>query len=47
MSAGGERRLCGFADVDRTIIKHDDNGLDRQAPGLRAVEVIKHLQDGR
>src|SRR5215469_17162589 len=39
----GKRRQCGLADVDRAVVEHKNDGLDR-CPGLRAVEAIENLQ---
>jgi hypothetical protein len=41
--AGGQRRLCGLAYMDRTVIEHHENGLDLSGPfgAMRPVEFFQ------
>src|SRR3974390_164821 len=45
MGTLGKRCRCRLADVDRAIVEHQNNRLDRRS-GLRAVEAIENLQMG-
>src|SRR5271165_5243079 len=44
MGAGGKRGGGGLAHVDRPVVEHDDDRLDRQA-GPRAVKAVEPLQE--
>jgi hypothetical protein len=45
LGAGGKRSAGGLAHVDRTVVDHDDDRLDRQARP-RAIKAVEPLQEG-
>ena len=45
MGARCQCHLCRLADVDRTIIEHDDGGLGPHA-GFGAIEPVESFQKG-
>jgi O-acetylhomoserine (thiol)-lyase len=44
MGAGGQRRPRRLAHMDRSVVEHDDDGLNPQAR-LRAIQGVQHLQE--